>query len=193
MVEAEDIHFSRKGVLNWWAQDELAELIRETMISKLREGPLPHIEDREYIKQSHADALVEAERSLEEEYRAWFDANVRVTLPEVVSSTVRLKDGTPISKQYRGRIKARVPLYDGNLESVYYQLFQSLLKLEGYFSVRTGSYGTWSMEVVAEGKSNFHIGQEVQDESIYWIYEAEKESGFGKLEDLFGAENEVRK
>jgi hypothetical protein len=49
------------------------------------------------------------------------------------------------------------------------------------------------VEVVGEGKSNFHIGQEVQDESIYWVYEAENRDGFEGLGSLFGAENEVER
>jgi len=183
MVEGEDIHFSRKGVLNWWAQDELAELIRDTMISRLKEGPMPPLESEDALSKVWQD-FVNAELHLKDEYRAWFDANVRVTLPEVVPTS------TITDKQYRGRIKARIPLYDGNFESIFYGLFQKILMLRGDFSVKTASNGSWDVEVVGEGKSNFHIGQEVQDESIYWVYEAEK--GFGGLGDLFGAEKGVK-
>jgi hypothetical protein len=187
MVEGEDIHFSRKGVLNWWAQDELAELIRDTMISHLKEGPMPPLESKDALSKVMQD-FVNASRSVQDEYRAWFDANVRVSLPVIITLPIFTGD-----KEYRGHIKARVPLYDGNLESVFYRIFQKLLKLTGNFSVKTTSDDTYDVEVVGEGKSNFHIGQEVQDESIYWVYEAENRDGFEGLGSLFGAENEVER
>ena len=189
MVEGEDIHFSRKGVLNWWAQDELAELIRETMISHLKEGPMLALESGDALSKVMQD-FVNAERSVEDEYRAWFDANVRVSLPvRNWSDRMKIFD----DKEYRGHIKARVPLYDGNLESVFYRIFKKLLKLTGDFSVKTASDDTYDVEVVGAGKSNFHIGQEVQDESVYWVSEADKTFPFGGLGDLFSAENEVER